>query len=549
MSGVKGILYFLFFCILLPGELLIWGKALDLALAGSYLSKRLHLSLLSDFPPELFLAAGVLALAGMIRAFAELNRNSHICDSLLYGGFPLYMLSLFLYFKQPCAMAFGIPLICLTEAAVWFAYRPAVRSPFLLPAETVVSASLMQRLAAFFQLVMLFLIAGLVFQEGYLFWFSFPWTPLLPLLPLLGVLLPKPGQIREYTICSVYALGVCGLIYGSGQLFGEGVLLGDFGIIVAYIFLELVYALMIRPLLPPIRNSSLLILGLSSLLTSWLMPPLCSPWIVTMSMYVLYLFIDNRLAIRKKLFSRAHFRYSQVHILTWEEYAAQAWGFGALLAAYLTGPALVVQVLIALAAVLMGGMIRSRLQCNPLSDHIVLRNFPYIIEFTILLLSVSVSSFSRETIMILLCAFAAVSCLMQMVWSIGGLIGKYSRNRPSLLFFQICSYGGMCFLLVLMFFVQAPASVQLGCFCVLSGIVRIGSASYSRNEEPVGLPFGWVLIVIGQFIFVSSPDILLPFPEWSSGAVVCALMACAALYIYRLYDFCNRKRRKPDYET
>ena len=50
MTWFRSILYFLFFTILLPGELLIWGMALDSQLKGSYLSRKILLNPLFDYP-------------------------------------------------------------------------------------------------------------------------------------------------------------------------------------------------------------------------------------------------------------------------------------------------------------------------------------------------------------------------------------------------------------------------------------------------------------------------------------------------------------------
>ena len=539
----RALVSILLFVFLVPGELLFWGMALDARLAGSYLAKRVLLSLYFDLPQKLFLVLGAAAVCCMVRGFWGMARRSHDGDILFFGGFPLYMLSLFLYFRMPCSLVFGISLILLTEIAVWFACRPENRPAFLLPAGQIVPATFGQRAAAFFQLLPVLLAASLIFQEGYLMWIAFRWTPLLVAVPLAGLLLPKAGQIREYVAGSVYALILCGGIYMAGQFFADGVLLTDFGIVVAYIFLELVIAVMIRPLLPAVRNSSLLILGLSSLVTRWIMPPVCSPWIITLTMYVLYLLIDNRKAIRKKLLSRTHFRRSDVHILSWEEYAAQAWGFGGLLAAYLAGPDYIKPILTGLGVLLFAWLLRARILSNVNAEHIILTHFPFAIEVTLLILSVFVVCHSRESAMVLLSAYAAAACLMQLVWSVGGLIGKYTQERPSLLFFHILSYTGMSFLLILLFFLQASASVLLGCFCVLTGIIRIGGASCRKAGGNLGVTTEWVMIVIGQFIFVSSPEALLPLPRWSTGCVPCAIIACAVLYVCRLYDFRIRERR------
>ena len=284
---VKVLFYILTFVIVLPGELVVWGRALDARLAGSYLAKRLRLSWYFDLPQELFLVLGGAAVCCMVRGFWDSARGSHARDILIFGGFPLYLLSLFLYFRMPCAVVFAAPLILLTAVAVWCAYRPENRPLFLLPEDRTVPASALHRATALIQLLPVLLAASLIFQEGYLMWMSFRWTPVLVFLPLAGLLLPKAWQLREYAAGSLYALVLCAFIYLAGLFFAEGFLLTDFSIAISYVFLELVIALMIRPLLP-VRNLSLALLGLSSLTTFWIMPPVCSPWIVVMSMYVLY---------------------------------------------------------------------------------------------------------------------------------------------------------------------------------------------------------------------------------------------------------------------
>ena len=222
------------------------------------------------------------------------------------------------------------------------------------------------------------------------------------------------------------------------------------------------------------------------------------------------------------------------------------------------GPQLLPLILIGLGAVLLAGLIRSRLVNDTSSDHLILESFPYALEISALLLSVmffcscldSSSAGGGATLdmaMILFSIYAAVSCVMQMIWNIGGLIGRYTPDRPSLGMFHVFCHFGMGFLLVMLFFIQVPASVLLGCFCILTGIIKIADNSFlkKQNKKP-GLTAAWVLIIIGQFVFVSSSETILPEPEWSLGAPVCALVSCAALYVYRLFDFSNRNRRIPE---
>lgn len=555
MCYLKSILYLLFFSVLLPAELLIWGKALDTVLSGTYLAKRLRLSLFFDLPQGVWLAAAVLALGAILRAVLELGQKSHRCDLLLFCGFPLYMFSLFIFFNMPCTAAIGTGLIILAVWAVWFAYPKENRPPFPLPDDRTVTATPGQRLTTVFFLLGILTAGILIFQEGYQLWLAFQWTHLLVLVPLAGILLPTPGQLREYLSGGLHALALAALIYGIGQLFADSSLRNDWAIASTYIFLELLVSQMIRPILPEVRNNSLIILGLSSLTTCWIMPPVCSCWIITLSMYVLYLVIDNRKAILKKMFYRSNVRRTEVHLLSWEEYAAQAWGFGGLLAAWLAGPPLLLQILIGLGAVLLAGLVRSRLLNDTRSDHLILESFPYALEISALLLSVmcfcsclessgTTDGAALDMAMILLSIYATVSCVMQMIWNIGGLIGRYTPDRPSLRMFHIFCQFGMGFLLVILFFIQAPASVLLGCFCILTGIIKIADNSFlKKQEKKPGLTAAWVMIVIGQFVFVSSAETLLPAPEWSLGVPVCALVSCAALYVYRLFDYSNRNRR------
>ncbi|MBO4647304.1 MAG: hypothetical protein J5806_04030 [Lentisphaeria bacterium] len=544
----KGIIYLLLYAIVVPGGLLIWGRAVDDALEGTYLAKRIQMCLWFDLPQWIFLLLGVLALASIIRAAVELNRGSHRCDALLYAGFPFYMLCWFFYLRMSCSIVFGIPLICLGSAAIWMVCRRKDRPPLLpLPPDGKVPPAL--RFGVLVLLLAIFFAAGLLFQEAYLLWALFPGALALALVPLLGFLLPKPEQLREYVSSSFYALLLCGMIYLAGQFYGENMVLMDFGIIAAYLFLELQLALLIRALVPPRRNFSLVILGLSAVVSWRIVLPLCNPWIVTLSMYILYLLIDNRKAIHKKLLSRSHFHHAEVHMLSWEDYAGQAWGFGALLAAYLAGPDRLFQVLAGLGAVLAGALLHSRLESNPDGDHVVLRNFPHTAEVSALLITGIVGWDTREELMIMLSAFAAASCLMRMIWSVGGLIGRRGWEHPYLQEFRIISNAGICFLLTVLFFVQAPASVLLGSFLTLRGIARIWEFAYHDRRQPgIGLTSGWVLILIGLFVFVSSPAARLPVPEWSPLDAVCAVLACAAFYVWRLFDFYFRRRRNMDHE-
>lgn len=531
------------FGFLLPGELLVWSRALDHALADSYLTKHLYLSFLWELPPWLLPVVWGAALCCLLRGCVELGRGSHACDAMLFGSFPLYMLSMFLFFRLPCGVAVATPCLSLGAAALWFAFHPPGRPAFPVPDDPGRTATALDRLTALFPLLTIQCGAWLMFQEGYLLWLSFRWTPLLALLPLAGILLPKQDEIREYVLASAWALLLCALVFGAGLLFVDGAGMTDFSIVLAYLFLELEVALILRPLLPKVRNRSLVILLASLAATPRIMPPVCRGVIVTMVMYVLYLFLDNRHAIRKKLFSRSHFRNPQIRFLTWEEYAAQALGFGALLAVCLAGPKMVPAILTGIAAVFMAAMLRTKLPGKAVEDPVLLRNFPYAAETAALALTVIVCSPSLEAAMTLGCAYVCASCLMRTIWGIGALIGGFVPERHVPLVFQALSYGALCFLLFLLSCFQAPVSLALGLFCLLSGVIQIGAASSLRRGGKLRFSVGWLLIAIGQVITVMPPHLRLPVPQWSSGAAVCALAACAGLYFFRTFDFRTRNGR------
>ena len=553
---LSGISYFLIFAVLLPGELLWWGSSLDGILADSCLAKHLLLNPVMDLPKELFLITGVIALGCMVRGIAELSRRSHAGDPLLFGGFPFYMLSLLLYFRMPCALAVEIPLIVLGTAAVWHAYRPEGRPAFLPPRGGKGRAPLKWRLRMLPLLAGVLFGACVLFQEGVQLWlFASRWTPGLIFLPLAGLLLPKQGELRDYVAGSVYALILCGFVSGGGSmLISDSLTLADYEISVAYIFLMLELALAARSLLPKIRNNSLLILPFCFALTRWIVPAFCDPLIISCTVYILYLLIDNRRSARASLF-RLMRRIPAPRFAVRREFAALSWGVAALLSAYLAGPDFSVQILAGIAAVFAASLLRIHFLNNPRSDHIILRHFPYALEIFLLLLTgiacspvrngvILPDAEARIGLMIVMSSFAAAAALLQTVWNGGAAVGKYlPKPLPSL--FRLC-FGNacICFLMVLLFFLNVPASILLGYFFIFTGILQIWAASGDESARNLGRTTGWVLIAVGQFIFISSSVAQLPDPKWTRCAAIAGGCAFAALYLTWLFDFYCRKKRK-----
>ena len=570
MSVLTGIMYFLLFAVLLPGELLWWGCSLDGILKDSRLAKWIDLCFFTELPKNVVLVIGILAFGCMLRAIVGLSRRSHAADPLLYGCFPLYMVSLLLYFGKPCALAVELPLIVLGAAAVWHAYRPAGRPPFFrVPRDRKSKATLKCRLWAMFLLTGQLFVAGVVFQEDVQLWLAVsPWTWILIFLPLLGVLLPTAAQIRDYLANSVYALVLCCVLCGAGAMVIEDCSLqADYEIAVGCIFLLLELSLMIRPFLPPIRNNSLLILAACCVAVWGIIPNFedvsIPAFSIALSAYVLYSLIDNRRVIRGNLLLLVrHLPKPRFDVR--REFTALSWGVAAMLAVYLAGTEkeYFIPVLSGIGAVFAGSLLRVYFQNNPRSDHIILRNFPFAIEIFFLLLTGiaicnllavmiplpdpdrDVDALARGWLMIVLGAFAAAAALMQTVWYGGGPAGKYTDRYPSDLLMLSLGNAGICFLLVLLFFLQVPASLLLGYFFILSGILRIRASSSGWSGGNLGLTTGWVLIAIGQFMFVASSKARLEPPDWTSYAAIVGAVAFAASYLTWLFDFYLRKRKK-----
>lgn len=532
------VLYILAFAVLLPAELLIWGRALDYAFEDSYLARRILMSPFFDLPVFLLMLLAGIGAVCMIRAFFAICRNSRAYDALLYSGFSLFMAALFLIFRMPVTTALGIPFVILGSIAAWFAYRHPDRLPFLIPKDDN-CPSFYERLLAAFQLLPVICGGCLLFQEGYLLWLSFRFTPFLILVPFLGCFLPTREKLRAFVGGSVFSLILCGIVFGVMMLFAEGILLLDLCICMAFLFLELETALIFRELLPKVRNISLLILFLSVVTTPSVMPPICSPWIISLSMYMMYLFIDNRSLIRKKLLSRAHFSSPDIRFITKEEYAAQAWGFGAMLVAWLVGTEGILIVLGMVAAVFVGALWRTWLLRNE-EEHLFLSNFPYAMETAALILAIVSFSPSRHMTMVMLAACVCAAPMMRAIWQTGSLISKFGEERPTALFYLVLANTGLFFLLLIMYLSGVTPAILIGTYFMLAGILRIGAASYIRGGGELKRAFGWVLIVIGQFISVVPPEAPLPEPEWSNGAVICGIVAFAALYLFRTFDFRNR---------
>lgn len=541
-----GALYFLCFAVLLPCEMLIWAYALDRSLANSYLARRVSLSIFMEIPQLLLLGLAILTLVCILRACLSLGKGSHAKDGTLYAGFVTLTGVLFLYFRLPCSFALIVPLLITACTAAWYSSPSStLREDFLLPKDMYRTASLAERLRAFHQLLAIQCASCLLFQGGYQLWFVFPWTSFIGFIPFAGLVLRTSGKLRQYINSSFGALVLCALLYGSSQFFLDDIPLSELSIFFAVLFVVLQFMLLLKQWIGnSLQNLSILLMLPAAGLSYMILIPICSFLIVPFCAYIFYILIDNAPSIRRFLFSFAHKRTRRWNILSDDEYKAAAWGCGAVLTAFLLGPDKLKVILICTGVLLAGSLLRARFLSNRQEDHIILKNFPYIVEVILLGTALLILCPARKDLVISLCAFSCGAALMQWIWHTGRIIRNKSNEQegPLVMIYLAASWGVLSIIMILLFFWQLPACLYFGIYLILAGLIRVGESACSARDEDRRSTAGWVLVILGQFMTVTSPEIVLPVPEWYDAASLCGFLAFASLYVFRLLDSRNRNK-------
>ncbi|MBO5723402.1 MAG: hypothetical protein J6S58_01090 [Lentisphaeria bacterium] len=538
-------LYFLCFALLLPCEMLIWGSALDRSLAGTVLAQRIGLSLLMEIPGIFLILPGIAVLFCILRGSFTLQKGSHADDGLLYGSIVTLTALLFLYFRMPCSFALILPLMCLGCAGAWYSSPVSFRKKsFLLPKNTMRKAVFSEYFRAFHLLLGIQCAGCILFQNGYSLWLSYPLTSVFVLLPFLGIIQRTPEQLRSYIGSAFGALILCTVIYGGGLFFLEGLMISDLRIFLAVLFVVLQCMLFMRQWLKGFKNLSVLLLLPAAGLSLLLLPDICSLLLIPLTAFLLYLLIDNAKMILRFLLSLLHSRSFHIRLLSEDKYKAIAWGGSAVLTACLLGPAKFRDILICIGVLAASALLRTFFLNNRREDHIILRNFPYIAEVIFLGGTLLILSGSLPELLGMLCAFACGATLLQAVWHTGEL-GRHTNHRQGVLsrIFLASAWSLCTVLMIVLFCLQFPAGLYLGLFLILSGIIRVWDSSYHRKEEERRVTAGWVLVVLGQFISVTTPGVLLPVPEWYNRGLCCGLLAMvAALCTFHIQD--SRKLKK-----
>ena len=536
---MRTVLYFLCFALLLPCEMLIWGKALDESLAHTYLAQRLSLNILMDIPGFLLIAAGLGVLYCIFRGSASLQKESHAEDGMLYGSVITGVALLFLYFRLPCSFALILPLMCIGAAGAWYAAETrSLRKSFLLAKDMERKATLPEYFRAFHLLFGIQCAGCILFQSGYSFWFSYPLSPIFAFIPFIGLIQRTPGQLRNYIHSAFGSLLLCAGLSVACHMILEDAMMQDLGIFLAALFVILQCMLFIRQWFRRIRNLSILLLIPATLLSLLILPGICSVYLIPLTAFLLYLLLDNAGRIRKKLFSFVRRKIAGRLIFTRKRYKAVSWGAAVILTAYLLGENKYREILICIGVLLAGALFRAGVLRNRQEDHIILRNFPHITEVIFLGIALLVLSRTKAELLQALCAFACGASLLQSIWYTGEFLGKSGSCRGVISrCFPAVSSTLLSLLMILLFHWQLPAGLYLGIFLILSGILRVRNSSFHIREEERRETAGWVLVILGQFISVTSPEITLSHPEWYGKIWYCALFAvAAALYTFHILD-------------
>lgn len=540
-------LYFLCFALLLPCEMLIWGRALDQSLEHTYLAQSVSLNILMEIPGGVLLLLMGIILCCILKATWSLNRNSHEEDGLLYGSIISLTGLLFLYFKLPCSFAFLIPLMCLGCCAAWYSSSVyPLRKSFLLPGNTARKATFAEYARAFHLLLGIQCGGCIIFQSGYSFCFSYPETTVFVLLPFLGLIQYSPGKLRGYVNACFGAMILCAGVYGIAGYFLYDLMQSDLGIYFTVLFVVLECILILRQWCGQVRNLSILLLIPATGLASLFMPQICSSLLIPLSAFILYLLVDNTERIRHYIFSFAHKRNHHASRQNCGKLCkALAWSAGVILSSYLLGEAYFREVLICTGVLLAGALLHIRFLSDRHEEHLILRNFPYITEIIFLCIALLILSDSRAEFMGFLCAFACGLSLAQSLRHTGEFLGWISSDRGILS--RICLAAGwtiLTFLMLLLFFRQLPACFYLGIFLILLGVLLVLESACHKEKTERRLTAGWVLVVLGQFISVTSPEIMLPVPEFYAAAFYPGLYALLAAFC--IFYFQKIRKNKKD---
>ena len=540
----------------IPLLLLLWTFLASGDLVNdTYFSKRLLANSLFYLPPIAVSWLSVIATFLIVTGIWKKERSEWMRFAS-YAGLVLLMTILFLHLQIPFGIGVTLPLLILGLTALYTANRKDPRKK-LFPGRKIF-ASFSQRFASGILLGMIVFTSLFLFQEGTDYLLLRKDGIFLLLLPLAGCLLYSEKRLRDYLVSTVATFVFSALIFCFIVAFADTMWIMDIAIIFLFIFLEYTLLLFLRGLLPEFKNLSLIFLVILLLANGKILPELMETNIVTLSVFILYIFGDNFERIMKKIHRKLD---PETHLLArppGEAFAAQAWITGSFVLICFTGEKGVF--FFFLLAVLLFLTGTSRIFLTEKYGRETKENkyenwkktvlfLPLLPECIVILLFAFVLYFTGMKTF--LPAVIAAGCCGVCIWTLGVVItGKDTRKLP----FQASLYhasasGGIFLFMLLLFLYRVNSSFAASTGLILTGSALLGEGAYIRKNRIPGKGFflrkymAYIPIALGLAI-VAFPGRKLPSPHWELSAISCGALTFFAVNVY--YIFKNKFKKQED---
>lgn len=531
---------------LLPLFLFVWSFFAGGSLFGeSFFAKRILGNFLFTLPDTVFYRSGIFAFILIITGTWAKERSEKMRFAL-YAGFILLMTTIFLQYSVPFGVGAALPVLVLGCIALYTSHKKNPRKK-LFPNKRSL-ASLPERASALLFLAMIVIAAMFVFQEGAEYLLLSKWGACLLFLPLAGCLLPSGKRVRDHLFAAFTGFIFLSAVFCFFTAFLEAIWFMDLSIIFIFIFWEYQMLLLLRGILPEIKNLSLIFLAVLFFVNGKILPEVCDVNIVTLSIFILYIVGDNWERMIKKIRRRLDPEKNLLAKPPKEGFAVQAWCIGAFTLISLTGkkgvlPFFFLSILLFLTAILKE-LLLFRKEQKPVGEQKMpewkkAREYlPLLPECGVILgfSFVQVFLWEKGFLASVICA----GCLALCVWNLGIVItGRDARKLPvHASLYHAASCGGIFLFMLLLFFYGVSSSVAASLGLLLCGIALLGEGAYVRiahGEENRGfLLRKWIarITLAAGFAVIVLPSEPLRTSFGELSAVACGALAFFAVNVY-----------------
>ena len=533
-------------CLLVPSLLLLWtvlasGDPLEL----SYFSRRILSSRLFLLPETLFRAGvfcAVFCTVYSIVAGALAKERSEKMRFAAYAGTVLLMILIFLRLKIPFGIGVTVPLLLLGSVSLYTSGRKDPRKK-LFPGKRAL-AGLSQRFAAGIFLGLIVFISLFLFQEGTDYVLLRKGGVCLLLLPMAGCLLPSGKSLRDYLVSTGTGFVFLGAVFAFIAAFADTLWIMDIAIVFTFLFLEYQALLLLRGILPELRNLSLIFLVLLLFVNGKILPGVCDTNIVTLSVFVLYILGDNAERMLKILRRRLDPERDKLFKPLRKDLALQGWCLSSFVLVCLGGAGSVLPLLFLMTLLFCTGILKlllkkesgfGRALASLEEDLPLLPEKCLIVLFAVLQVLLGEKNFLASVI----AAGCCFSCIRNLGFVITGS-GTGKRSVHASLYHAAAS-GGIFLFMLLLFFYGVSSSVAASMGLLLESCALLGEGAYLRSAcggNQGRLLRIWVSGVIASlgFAVAALPSVPLPMPSWELSAVACGALAFFALNVYAILE-------------